>query len=138
MQKARAKPSAYTDIQPSPPPPPQTPLNQCPFHPIPPPPRPPDLLDEVVAEVALEAHREHRTGTLPGPPPGPPPPKPRPLDPLPGVKGATDVFGQVGHGLNAGSVLTQCLLHGMKRECVDTMGRRCDRHTCSSSRLLAP
>lgn len=57
--------------------------------------RPTDLLDELCAEVALEAHREHKTGSLLHVPPGPPPPKPVPLDPLPGVKGPTDVFGQV-------------------------------------------
>jgi hypothetical protein len=57
--------------------------------------RPAELLDELCAEVACEAHREHTTGTLVHQPPGPPPPRPKPLDPLPGVKGPTDVFGQV-------------------------------------------
>lgn len=46
--------------------------------------------------MAVEAHREHKTGALTHVPPGPPPPRPQPLDPLPGVKGPTDVFGQVG------------------------------------------
>lgn len=58
-------------------------------------PHPADLLDELCDEVAGEAHREHTTGTLVHQPPGPPPPRPKPLDPLPGVKGPTDVFGQV-------------------------------------------
>jgi hypothetical protein len=56
---------------------------------------PADLLDELVLDVAVEAHRERNTGALPAALPGPPPPRPQPLDPLPGVKGSTDVFGQV-------------------------------------------
>lgn len=57
-----------------------------------------DILDELCLETAVEAHREVRTGVLPPQPVTAPPQHPRTLDPLPGVKGTTDVFGQVHPG----------------------------------------
>lgn len=73
-----------------------------------------DLLDELCAEVACEAHREHTTGTLVHQPLGPPPPRPKPLDPLPGVKGPTDVFGQVHPGTATEVVI--CMNCGRKAQ----------------------
>ncbi|KAF8055666.1 rca [Scenedesmus sp. PABB004] len=49
------------------------------------------LLDELLLDVAVEAHREARTGVLP---PAPPPPR----APRPPPAGATDAFGQVHPG----------------------------------------
>lgn len=73
-----------------------------------------DLLDELCAEVAVEAHREFRTGALMPPPPSVPQPKPKPLDPLPGVKGPTDVFGQVHPGTATEIVI--CMNCGRKAQ----------------------
>ncbi|KAI8473745.1 MAG: hypothetical protein J3K34DRAFT_409818 [Monoraphidium minutum] len=52
-----------------------------------------ELLDEALLDVAVEAHREAKLGLAPDPAPQPQPP-PRPLDPQPGARGPTDVFGQ--------------------------------------------
>eukprot|EP00879_Flechtneria_rotunda_P004793 GHRR01005065.1.p1 GENE.GHRR01005065.1~~GHRR01005065.1.p1 ORF type:complete len:144 (+),score=33.12 GHRR01005065.1:242-673(+) len=57
-----------------------------------------DLLDNMCMEVAVEAHREVKTGILRRSRDPQIPQRPVPLDPLPGVKGATDVFGQVHPG----------------------------------------
>eukprot|EP00882_Tetradesmus_deserticola_P011606 GHRQ01012278.1.p2 GENE.GHRQ01012278.1~~GHRQ01012278.1.p2 ORF type:complete len:141 (+),score=52.85 GHRQ01012278.1:1256-1678(+) len=67
-----------------------------------------DLLDELLHDVALEAHREHRTGVLL------PYGTQQPLPPLPGTKGATDVFGQV-HPGTATDIVT-CMHCGRKAQ----------------------
>ncbi|WIA20337.1 hypothetical protein OEZ85_006168 [Tetradesmus obliquus] len=73
-----------------------------------------DLLDELLQDVAVEAHREHRTGLLAPHGPQQQQPRPQPLVPLPGVKGATDVFGQV-HPGTATDIVT-CMHCGRKAQ----------------------
>jgi hypothetical protein len=63
------------------------------------------------AQVAVEAHREAKLGLAPGPPP-PQAAAPRPLDPLPGARGPTDVFGQT-HPPSAMEQIT-CMKCGRK------------------------
>lgn len=59
----------------------------------------------------MEAHREAKLGLAPPPPP-PAPPPPRPLDPVPGARGPTDVFGQT-HPPSAMEQIT-CMKCGRK------------------------
>jgi SAGA-associated factor 11 len=73
-----------------------------------------DLLDELLQDVAVEAHREHKTGMLVPHGPQQQPQRPQPLPPLPGVKGATDVFGQV-HPGTATDIVT-CMHCGRKAQ----------------------
>lgn len=74
-----------------------------------------DILDDVLLDVAVEAHRELKTGVLvPQGPAAAATERPQPLDPLAGVKGATDVFGQVHPGTATDIVI--CMNCGRKAQ----------------------
>lgn len=73
-----------------------------------------DILDDICLDVVVEAHREFKTGVLVPEPSSHAGQHPIPLDPLPGMKGATDVFGQV-HPGTATDVVT-CMNCGRKAQ----------------------
>eukprot|EP00878_Enallax_costatus_P005854 GHUV01006142.1.p1 GENE.GHUV01006142.1~~GHUV01006142.1.p1 ORF type:complete len:145 (+),score=25.70 GHUV01006142.1:275-709(+) len=73
-----------------------------------------DILDDICLDVAVEAHREFRTGVMALQTTVYPQQHPAPLEPLPGVKGATDVFGQVHPGTATDVVI--CMNCGRKAQ----------------------
>lgn len=73
-----------------------------------------DILDDLCMDVAVEVHRELKTGVITVQPTSPAPQHPSVLDPLPGMKGATDVFGQVHPGTATDVVI--CMNCGRKAQ----------------------
>lgn len=71
-----------------------------------------DMLNDICMDLVIEAHREFKTGILVPQEHIPAGQHPTPLEPLPGTKGATDIFGQV-HPGTATDIVT-CMNCGRK------------------------